>query len=120
MLQIPFAFQPRKSPRRRERRAAPNPGLLITAVHTTATPTQVKIYFAANVTWNGTDVPSAFKADTSDGPLDGCINVLGTGPDWIEVEFNGDVSAGANWQVAAPMAGITPAIAGPQSGVVVA
>ena len=93
-------------------------GLLITSVKTTTTPTQIKIFFAANVAWNGVDVPSAFRADTSDGPLDGCINVLGTGPDWIEVEFNGGVSVGANWTVDGPMAGITPAIAWPQSGTI--
>jgi len=114
-------FQLRKPPRRRKRHAQPGiTGLSITAVHTTTTPTQVKIYFAGDVTWNGTDVPSAFRADTSDGPLDGCINVLGTGPNWIEVEFNGDFSVGANWQVDGPMAGISPAIAWPQSGTVTA
>lgn len=105
----------RKSRGRGKPIPGPN-GVLITSVHNTGTPTQVKIYFAANVVWNGTDVPSAFRADTSDGPLDGCINVLGTGPDWIEVEFNGDVATGANWAVDAPLAGILPAIAWPQSG----
>ena len=113
-------FQPRATPRRRARGKRKSTGLLITAVHLSTPATQVKIYFAANVTWNGSDVPSAFRADTIDGPLDACINVLGTGPNWIEVEFNGDVSVGANWQVAAPMAGISPAIAWPQSGTVAA
>jgi hypothetical protein len=124
MVQIDFIFQPRKVPRRRERHAPPGSGgangIAITSVQLSTPATQVKIHFASNVTWNGTDVPSAFKADTIDGPLDGCINVLGSGPNWIEVEFNGDVAVGANWQVAAPMAGITPAVAWPQSGVVTA
>lgn len=111
-------FQPRKVPRRRVRERHAPKGLRITSVQTRPTPQQVRINFAGNVTWNGTDVPSAFKADTSDGPLDGCINVVGTGPNWIEVEFNGSVDVGANWQVAAPMAGMTPSIAWPQSGTV--
>jgi hypothetical protein len=118
VILYPLAPRKRKS-RRRVGSGVPN-GILVTSVHLSTPATQVKIFFAGNVTWNGSDVPSAFRADTSDGPLDACINVLGTGPDWIEVEFNGNVAAGANWQVDGPMAGITPAVAWPQSGVVTA
>ena len=118
MILYPLAPRKRKS-RRRVGSGVPN-GILVTSVHLSTPATQVKIFFAGNVTWNGSDVPSAFRADTIDGPLDACINVLGTGPDWIEVEFNGNVAAGANWQVDGPMAGITPAVAWPQSGVVTA
>jgi len=94
------------------------PGLAITSVQHQVD--GLRINFASNVTWNGSDVPGAFRADTSDGPMDGCINVLATGSNWITVEFNGSVSLGAKWMVDGPMAGITPAIAWPQSGSVTA
>jgi hypothetical protein len=98
--------------------------LIITSVHTSTPAEQVKIFFAGNITWDGSTVPSAFRADTSDGPLDGCINVIATGSNWIEVEFNGSVSVGADWRVEGPMSGITAAgggaVAWPQSGNVTA
>ena len=117
-MQTDFIFQPRKAPRRRERQSSAPASLTISSVHHGTEPESVRIYFAGNIAWNGTDVPNAFEADTSDGPLDGCVNVLGSGPNWIEVEFNGSVSTGANWAVGGPMAGISPAIAWPQSGTV--
>ena len=116
VILYPLVQRKRKS-RRHVGPGVPN-GLLITQVQRQTD--GLRIYFAGNVAWNGLDVPSAFRADTSDGPLDGCINVLGTGPNWIEVEFNGSVSVGADWEVDAPMAGISPAVAYPQLGKVTA
>ena len=109
--------------RKHRKNAPPKPprlpnGLLITSVQHQLD--GLRINFEANVTWDGSTVPSAFRADTSDELLDGCINVLGTGPNWIEVEFNGSVAVGANWQVDGPMAGIAPGVAWPQAGVVLA
>ena len=118
MITYPLKF-PRQKHRRPVAKKRPS-GLVITSVKRSTAPTQVKIYFEANVAWNGSDVPAAFMCYTSDGFMDSCINVLGSGPDWIEVEFNGDVLIGAEWQVEGPMNGITPAVAWPQSGVVTA
>ena len=95
-------------------------GLAITLVKRSTPATQVKIFFSGNIIWNGTDTPTAFECYTSDGFMDGCIHVLASGADWIEVEFNGDVLVGAEWQVVGPMLGISQAIAWPQSGTVTA
>ena len=46
--------------------------------------------------------------------------MLASGSDWIEVEFNAEVAIGAAWQLNGPAAGITPAVAWPQAGVVTA
>ena len=121
MAPIDFIFQPRKVPRRRERQQTkPAPaGLLITSVELQTYTSSLTIRFSGPIVWNGTDVPQAFETTTEDGPDQGCVNVLGSGPDWITVEFNSGVEVGAPWRVTGPMAGITPAIAWPQSGVVV-
>ena len=115
-------FTPRRPMHRRKRRLGATPGgaagLLITSVEHQTTREEVIIRFSAPVTWNGTDVPANFQATTDDGPDQGCINVLGTGPDWIQVEFNGGVDVGAAWELVGAMAGITPAVAWPQSGTV--
>lgn len=98
-------------------------GLVITSVKTSVPPEQVKIFFAGPITWNGSTVPVAFKVFTSDNFFDSPINVIGTGPNWIEVEFNGSVSVGAQWQIDSAVAGITSAIGGvawPQAGNVTA
>jgi hypothetical protein len=117
---IKFARRKRRNRNflRRSRGGGITPGLSITSVQARPVPEQVRIFFSGAVAWNGADVPSAFKADTSDGPLDGCINVLAVGANYIEVEFNGAVSVGANWIVDGPMAGVGPPIAWPQAGVV--
>lgn len=106
--------------RRKPRITRPPVGLSIVAVKTSTPPEQVKIYFSAPITWNGTDTPTAFMAYTADGFVDSCINVIATGVDWIEVEFNGSVAAGADWQVNTPLVGISPAVTWPQSGTVTA
>ena len=115
---IKFARRKRRNRNFRRRRDGITPGLLITAVQKTLE--GLKVSFAGSMSWDGASVPGTFRADTSDGPLDGCINVLATGSNWIEVEFNGSVDVGANWLVDGPMAGITPAVAWPQSGTVTA
>src|SRR5215831_7428806 len=92
--------------RRKPRITRPPVGLAIVAVRTSTPAEQVKIYFSAPITWNGTDTPTSFMAYTSDGFVDSCINVIAAGSDWIEVEFNGSVAAGADWQLNGPMAGI--------------
>ena len=108
-------------PRKRKPRPKPRPlsSLTITSVEITTASTQLKITFSAAITWNGTDVPTEFKCVTSDG-LDQPINVLSTGSDWIEVEFNGSVVVGAAWQVDGLMSGISPDVAWPQNGTVAA
>ena len=120
MSQPPFIFQPRKAPRRRAKQTQPNAGLLITSVELQTYTSSLTIRFSGPIAWNGVDVPQAFETTTEDGPDQGCVNVLGSGPDWITVEFNSGVEVGAPWQVTGPMAGITPAIAWPQSGTVAA
>ena len=97
----------------------PPSGLLIASVQRSGVAEQVKVFFSSNITWNGTDTPTALKVTTSDG-VETPLDVLDTGANWIEVEFNGSVSAGAAWQVDGLMAGITPAVAWTQSGVVTA
>ena len=69
---------------------------------------------------NGVDVPQNFQTTTEDGPDQGCVNVLGSGADWITVEFNSNVTVGGPWTIVGEMAGITPAVAWPQSGTVAA
>ena len=116
-------FQPRKPFRRRERAKLPSAGpagLTIVEVQRMVINEQIKVYFSGPVSWNGVDIPSSFKADTSDGPLDSCINVLSVGADWIELEFNGAVTVGGAWALEGPMAGISPAVSFPQSGTVTA
>ena len=120
---IPPDFIPLKPPRRRKRRAmgAPLPpplGLMITDVEITTVAQQLKVSFSGPIIWNGTDVPGEFKAFTTDGFFDSPINVIGVGADWMELEFNGAVLAGAAWELNGAMAGITPDVAWPQSGVV--
>jgi hypothetical protein len=111
--------------KKRRKNAAPRPpllpnGLLITSVQTSIPPEQVKIFFAGPITWNGSDLPVAFRLYTSDNFFDSPINVIGSGPNWLEVEFNGSVSVGAEWQVDSLIAGIMPFIAYPQAGNVTA
>src|SRR5690242_8603567 len=93
------SFTPRKPFHRRRKRQLPAPpvGLLITSVEHQSTREEVIIRFSGPVTWNGTDQPTAFEATTDDGPNQACLDVLGTGPDWIKVEFNGGVDIGAAW-----------------------
>ena len=114
------SFIPRpKFRRRNKRRIYPySAGVLITSVEHQTTREELIIRFDAPITWDGETVPTNFEATTDDGPDKGCINVLGTGPDWIKVEFNGGVNVGAAWELVGEMAGITPRVAWPQSGVV--
>ena len=114
------SFTPRRPMHRRKRRlgAAAPTGVLITSVEHQTTREEVIIRFSAPVTWNGVDVPSNFEATTDDGPDQPCLDVLATGADWIKVEFNGGVDVGAAWELVGAMAGITPAVAWPQSGTV--
>jgi hypothetical protein len=76
------------------------------------------VTFSGAITWNGVDVPNAFRAFTDDGFFEGCIEVLDVGADWIRVGFNAGVAVGAAWELDSAMAGITPAVAFPQSGTV--
>ena len=126
-MKLPWPRAPRRKQRSRSLRTLDpqfNPAaLVIPSVQTDTPAEQVKIFFNGNVSWDGSTVPSALRCDTSDGPLDACINVIAVGSNWVEVEFNGSVAAGANWQLDAPMAGIASATGGvawPQSGTVTA
>ena len=116
------AFIPRKPAHRRRKRqpggAAAPTGLLITSVEHQTYTASLTIRFNGPITWNGTDVPQAFETTTEDGPNQGCVNVLGSGPDWITVEFNSGVEIGARWELTGAMAGVTPLVAWPQSGTV--
>ena len=46
------------------------------------------------------------------------LGVTGTGTNFVDLEFNAGVEAGAPWELSGAMDGITPAVAFPQSGVV--
>ena len=116
LLPTPSKFRKRRG----TAEAQSQTGLAITSVQRHATINeQVKIFFAAPITWDGATTPSHFSVVTDEGrecPLD----VLSAGSNWIEVEFNGAVSVGATWQLNGPAAGISPAVAWPQAGVVTA
>lgn len=115
------SFIPRKRShgRRKQQRPPFSAGVVITSVEHQTTREEVIVRFNGPITWDGETVPSNFEATTDDGPDQGCINVLGTGPDWIKVEFNGGVDVGAAWELVGEMAGITPRVAWPQNGEVV-
>jgi hypothetical protein len=109
-----------KKPRRRRRlpsaeRAQPG-GLRIASVVNGSAPERLRINFAANVTWNGVGRPLSFQAYTGDEFMDSALDVVETGTDWIEVDFNAEVTLGAAWQLIAPLDGIAPAVAWPQNG----
>ena len=122
MILYPLVTRKRKS-RRHAGTGVPS-GILIASVEHQTIREEVIIRFSGPVTWNGVDQPTAFEATTDDGPNQACLDVLASGPDWIRVEFNGAVDAGAAWELVGPMAGITgtggAAIAWPQSGNVTA
>ena len=108
-------FRPRR--RTKARTAPPTPfGLLIVDVFTTGS--ECVVTFSGPITWDGSTIPANFQAFTSDEDFQSCINVLETGANWIKVEFNASVDAGAAWQLIGSMDGITPAIAWPQNGTV--
>jgi hypothetical protein len=115
-------FIPKRPMRRRKRRLGAGTGgaagVLITSVEHQTIREEVIIRFSGPITWNGVDQPTAFEATTDDGPDQPCLDVLATGADWIRVEFNGGVDVGAAWALVGPMAGISPVIAWPQSGMV--
>lgn len=112
-------FQLRRPFRRRKRRRPPAsgaPGLTIVSVVSTGS--EVVVQFSDSITWDGSTVPSAFQAFTTDEDWQSCINVTETGASYIKVEFNAGVDPGAGWALDGPMAGITPDIAWPQGGTV--
>jgi len=117
---IPFARRKRRNRNFRRRKNGITPGLAITAVEHQTTREEVIIRFSGAIAWNGVDQPTAFEATTDDGPKQACLDVLASGPDWIKVEFNGGVDVGAAWALAGAMAGISPPVAWPQSGIVTA
>ena len=119
MLLPPPPLRPRRN-RKRAKAPVPvavPPGLTITSVVPQTPAEEVKIFFAGPIVWDGVTTPSNFKAFTGDGFLDSPIDVLAVGPDWIEVEFNAGVAAGAAWELQGAMEGFTPAVAWPQAGV---
>ena len=119
LTNVPPQFRKRRGQRRTKSSAPPPPplGLLITSV-TISIGAQIIVHFSGAIVWNGIDLPYAFQAFTQDGFFDVPVGVIGAGADWIELEFNAGCDPGAAWQLVGPMAGITPEVAWPQSGVV--
>ena len=118
---IPVAPRFRKRdelPKARRPSVAPPAGLTIINVTPGTAPGLLYVEFSAPISWNGVDVPYAFEAYTQDEVMEPCIYVNSVGANFVELEFNVPVDVGAAWQVNAAMAGITPAVAWPQSGVV--
>ena len=103
-------------PFRRRRGKARPAGLAIVSVLTQGA--ELVVTFSGPITWDGSTVPSAFQAFTTDEDFQSCINVNEVGAAYVKLEFNADVDAGAAWQLVGPMAGISPAVAWPQTGVV--
>jgi len=114
----PPKFRPHRA---RRERAPSQAGLTITQVKISAGgPFDLVVTFSGPITWNGIDLPMAFQSFTTDGFFDSPVGVIAVGTNWIQVEFNGDTLVGSPWQVIGAMEGITPAVAWPQAGVVVA
>lgn len=117
------SFTPRNPFHRRRRRRAPsaaplNPGLLVTSVTVAGdSPLHVVVTFSAPVETDAS-LPDNFLCAVSGGSLVPPADVLDSGTNWIELLFLSDVEAGAAWRIDGPLAGITPAVAWPQSGVV--
>ena len=80
---------------------------------------ELNIQLSGTVVWDGVTVPSNFRAFTTDGDWQSCIGVTEVGAGYVKLEFNAGVDIGAEWALDGPMDGLTPAIAWPQSGVVV-
>ena len=119
MLLIP-APQYRKR-RERPRRSKTQPyhdGLRIISVTVYETRTRLTVVFEQDMVWNETDVPTAFRVITGSGENKPCIGVISASTGQIELEFQDPITPGEAWELSAPMAGITPQIAWPQSGVV--
>ncbi|HEX3355953.1 MAG TPA: hypothetical protein VHS31_03135 [Tepidisphaeraceae bacterium] len=119
-MSLPTTITPSKRRVRRKRRdvQVARTGLTIVNVTVGDLTFNLKVFFSAPIAWDGSTVPFAFSAFTNDGVMEGCIYVDAVGADWIEVEFNADVSVGAAWQLEAAMDGITPAVRWPQNGTV--
>ena len=92
-------------------------GLVITSVAVQGADSQLRVTFSSNITWDGETIPTAFTAYTHDGYLDACIAVVGTGSNYVDLEFNAGIDVGAAWELNGTMEGISPAILVPQSGV---
>ena len=105
-------------PKAQRQQPAPPAGLTITSVVFIPATSELIVYFSGPIVWNGIDLPSEFKAFTEDGYFDSPTSVRGVGPDWIHFDFNAGAPPGSAWEVVGLMAGITPAVAWPQSGVV--
>jgi hypothetical protein len=95
----------------------PPPGLAIVSVTGNPGDGFAAITFSADIVWDGESSPSAFRVLTASG-MQGALSVLDVGADWIVVEFDAGLAEDATWELNAAMAGITPAVAWPQSGVV--
>ena len=115
---VPPKYQKRNTlPKKKAQSAPPPTGLTITSVVVQGADSQLRVTFSANITWDGETIPTAFQAFTHDGYLDACIAVVGTGSNYVDLEFNAGIDVGAAWEINAPMDGISPAILVPQSGV---
>src|SRR5271154_3560663 len=107
---VPLKFRKRSGRPPRKPTVIPPIGLLITQVTIPGEDTVLRVYFSAAISWDGSSVPTQFKAFTNDGFMDSPIDVVSVGTDWIEVEFNGGLVVGRAWELDGAMAGITPAV----------
>ena len=104
--------------RRKYKKPAPT-GLSITKVASAGPVHELMIFFPEDVVWDGVGVPAAFRAMNSEGVMEPCVAVSAIYPGGVlQVEFSGTVGQGVAWELDGPMAGISPEVAWPQSGVV--
>jgi len=115
ILPPPEYHKRRERPKRRPEQPFQG-GLRITSVTVYETRTRVTVVFEQDMVWDQTDVPTAFRVIAGSGEEKPCIGVVSASTGQIELEFQDPIAPGEAWELPGPMAGITPAIAWPQSG----
>ena len=97
-----------------------HPGIPIVRAYSPGWPSPLlEVVFTQPVVWDHANVPSEFRVLTSGGATIWCIGVTRVYTEaGTEIELNGMVSPGDRWELNAPMDGITPVVAYPQSGIV--